>query len=139
MNKSINLSEATMNKFLSVLALIVVIGVAAVAGEAATPPSTEPPAPATPPAAAPEAAKSEATMTVTGSFTISSDKHSIIVTSGGAPITLLVGDTAAITSDGMKVTLSELNVSKPVTVSYSGEKALTIDQVKKKKKKKKDP
>ena len=124
-----------MNKFLSVLALILVIGVAAVAGEAATPPATEPPAPVTPPAAAPEAAKPEATMTVTGSFTISSDKHSIIVTSGGAPITLLVGETTAITSDGMKVTLSELNVSKPVTVSYSGDKALTIDQVKKKKKK----
>ena len=91
-----------------------------------------------PPAAAADAAKGDAAKVAFGIITISADKTSLTMAEAkGGPLTLKITDKTEITRDLNKVALSGLILSDQVRVTYSGDTALSIDQVKPDKKKKK--
>lgn len=86
-----------------------------------------------PPAAAADAAK-----VAFGIITISADKTSLTMAEAkGGPLTLKITAKTEITRDLSKVALGALVLSETVRVTYSGDTALSIDQVKADKKKKK--
>lgn len=90
------------------------------------------------PAATPAPAAADAAKVAFGLITISSDKTSLTMAEAkGGPLTLKITDKTEITRDLNKVALGALTLSDQVRVTYSGDTALSIDQVKPDKKKKK--
>lgn len=90
------------------------------------------------PAATPAPVAADAAKVAFGIITLSSDKTSLTMAEAkGGPLTLKITAKTEITRDLNKVALGALTLSDQVRVTYSGDTALSIDQVKADKKKKK--
>lgn len=90
------------------------------------------------PATTPAPVVADAAKVAFGIITLSSDKTALTMAEAkGGPLTLKITTKTEITRDLNKVAIGALVLSDQVRVTYSGDTALSIDQIKPDKKKKK--
>lgn len=115
-----------------------VLAASLAAADAPADAATTPATPATPAAAPPATVAAAVAKVAFGAVTVASDHKSLtMVDAKGAPLKLTITDATTITIDLKKAAIGDISSTATVRVTYTGDVAEAIDQLKPDKKKKK--